>query len=289
MGKEKQPDSERAYVRESAPLSSLRDPNSFGAPPKHVDYYGTSADAPQSPVRHKTDVALGPRRRQEEEEEKKPQYPQVPYRVDTTGLRTENLPKPPVHRQVREGVVEASSPSYNRPAPTAPKAKPSLPPRLPPRQPSPSKASAPGAVSTGLSPLYPLSASNPPVPERSPVPSAPQGAIDSLSNAGINVPGFGIGAGRNHNTSRGKPIQSASASAASPISANVTELQSRLAKMSTNQSVSENPSNALKPRLPPKRAILQTNTGGAGDSNHTTAIGSSVANPPPIPVGTKPK
>lgn len=167
----------------SAPLSSLRDPSSFGAPPKHRAYYGTGADAridggiggssssgvvsrredskalsaplsrSEMPEQAQTREAEEQRAR---EEANLPLSPPKPYRVDTTGLSTSNLPKPPLFRgrPGQEQQLETQPPSLpliaraapptppQRPAHTkqqqqqqrSPTAKPSLPPRLPLRQ-----------------------------------------------------------------------------------------------------------------------------------------------------------
>ncbi|KAF2641906.1 hypothetical protein P280DRAFT_548517 [Massarina eburnea CBS 473.64] len=91
---------EDPHSHQSAPLSTLKDPASFGPPPKHIHYHGTAAvqgtARPTPPL---------PQRRVQEEDGRAPP-----------------LPKPPV---LRPGQA---------PSPAAAKPKPSLPPRLPPRQ-----------------------------------------------------------------------------------------------------------------------------------------------------------
>ena len=67
-----------------------------------------------------------------EQAARKPVPPPIPYRLDTTGLSTEALPKPPLRR------IEAVDPSVAhpslQPARPATKPRPSLPPQLPPRE-----------------------------------------------------------------------------------------------------------------------------------------------------------
>ncbi|KAJ5100040.1 hypothetical protein N7532_007041 [Penicillium argentinense] len=188
MGKGKDPDSDRSdHVAQ--PLSSLKDPSSFAPPPKHVNYHGAAATvqsrsqstsdqrgigAPlsQSQVDHQNaqqQEAIDA----EKEAVEKPKPPPVPYRVNTTGLSTNNLPPPPRRLDSpSSGSTSASASS---------KPKPSLPPRVPPRNPT--------------------HASNDDVPPPAYTPVAPspsqgyinQEATSRLSNAGVSVPALGIG------------------------------------------------------------------------------------------------
>lgn len=47
MGKSNNPQAESAHEHVSAPLSTLKDPSSFGPPPKHRDWYGDAAGPPR--------------------------------------------------------------------------------------------------------------------------------------------------------------------------------------------------------------------------------------------------
>ena len=69
-----------------------------------------------------------------EQAAQKPVPPPIPYRVNTTGLSTEALPKPPLRRI--EALDSSSAHSSLQPARPATKPRPSLPPQLPPREPT---------------------------------------------------------------------------------------------------------------------------------------------------------
>ncbi|KAJ5648866.1 uncharacterized protein N7484_002589 [Penicillium longicatenatum] len=186
MGKGKDPSSEKSE-HVSQPLSSLKDPASFAPPPKHINYHGAAAvneTIPDrrglgAPMSHEQIEEQNTRHRQmveaEEEEAQKPKSPPVPYRANTTGLSTTNLPPPPVRRLDSP----TSAPSVGA-KPTVVKPKPQLPPRLPPRNQS---------LSQNLSP---------PPPYAAVTPSPSQGYVNQeaasrLANAGVSVPEIGIG------------------------------------------------------------------------------------------------
>lgn len=146
------------------PITSLRDPSSFGPPPKHV---GSGPRSPTSTTpQHQSHAEQAHGVQQIEE----PHVEAKPYRVDTTGLSTSHLPPPPG----RKDNPLAPPPPLSKPKPNAP---PSLPPRLPARNGSTSPVQTQSPTSTGRqSPGY-----------------LNQGAISRLSAAGISVPGLGIG------------------------------------------------------------------------------------------------
>ncbi|KGO74864.1 hypothetical protein PITC_043650 [Penicillium italicum] len=209
MGKGNESNSNRSE-HASRPLSSLKDPSSFGPPPKHINYHGAAAVPNQTtPDRRGIGAPLSKdqinsqkaHRQQaaeiEEEQFQKPAPPPVPYRVDTSGLSTKNLP-PPVRR------LDSSSPtstsSISKPKPPKP------PPRLPARNGSPSSDSPPAYTSA---PVLSHDYIN-------------QDATSRLANAGISVPGFGIGQEKS----------------LSPARTPVNELQSRFSQMSTSGSPS---------------------------------------------------
>lgn len=178
MGKGKESTSSDRSEHVSQPLSSLKDPASFAPPPKNLNFPSRGAstnettpdrgdlDAPVVPNRSQQSISTQPEA--EAEVDQKPEQPSVPYRVDTTGLSTSNLPPPPVRR--------LNSPSA---APSASKPKPQLPPRLPPRNESPSHEPSPPPAYTPTAP--------------SPSPGYLQNATSRLTNAGVSVPALGIG------------------------------------------------------------------------------------------------
>ncbi|CEN62584.1 hypothetical protein ASPCAL09217 [Aspergillus calidoustus] len=228
MGKGKEKDDDREN-HVSRPLASLKDPSSFGPPPKHIKYHGAGALPNETtPDRSGWGAPLSQekinqqnRQRQEEEEEKKrkaeeaAKRPPVPYRANRTGIDTSNLPPPPVRR-----VPTGSSESV----PASPRPKPNVPPRVPPR----TNTSTPTAS---------YSPSPPPAYTPSPPAEQPQAAADGylnqaaasrLSQAGVSVPALGIG---------NKPSNPASPSTTGYVGqAPVNELQSRFSQLRTNSS-----------------------------------------------------
>lgn len=221
MGKGKDSSSD-ASEHVSQPLSSLKDPSSFGPPPKHIHYHGAAAlpnettpdrrglGAPLSQNQITEQNAHHQQAVQEEEEAaQKPPAPPIPYRVNTTGLSTNNLPPPPVRRL---DTPESGSPaSASAAAPASAKPRPQLPPRVPPRNATP--------VSHSPSPPPAYNATPPPASQG----YINQEATSRLANAGVSVPALGIG----------------EANASSPASsgaqgANINELQSRFSQMRTN-------------------------------------------------------
>ncbi|GAB7359828.1 hypothetical protein MBLNU230_g7359t1 [Neophaeotheca triangularis] len=242
--KQKDPDEERRASHQSRPLNALQDPDSFGPPPKHSAYYGPGASAASSPnqPRAATGGLGGPvpaRQQQHQQAEPEPPRQPEPYRRDTTGLSTANLPKPPVRRNVdsasppvparggpapppRQAANPAPPPRAGmQPPPAAGRAAPAPPPRLPPRQNE-----------------YPDEYTPPPPPTYNEALDAPQpaqnaghinqGAASRLSQAGVQVPGFGIGSS-NSNNNNSQQHQSAPQS-----NPQLGELQSRFSRMTTN-------------------------------------------------------
>lgn len=118
----------------SQPISSLKDPSSFGPPPRHVNYHGAAAVPNQTtpdrrgigaPLSQDQTTNQSTHYQQEEAEEEEPQRPApppVPYRANTTGLSTDHLPPPP---RRTDSASPASTNSFNKPKPPKP------PPRLP--------------------------------------------------------------------------------------------------------------------------------------------------------------
>jgi hypothetical protein len=246
MGKGKDPHAE-ANEHISRPLSTLKDPAAFGPPPKNVSYHGGAAlpnqitpdtrgwGAPLS-----KDEAYAKQKAEEEEAQReaeaaKPKGPPLPFRADTTGLSTANLPPPPGRKDGAGG----------RTLPPAAKPKPGLPPRLPPRQNS-NLTSSPPAYSA---------ATTEPDPHKG---ILNQGSLSRLSAAGVSVPEFGIGGkGR-------QPLPPPSATSPSRTSATslvnssqLNELQSRFSRLSSSTSSKpESPSEGTT--FAQKQAALKT-------------------------------
>lgn len=142
-------------------------------------------------------------------------YEPRPYQVNTTGLSTDNLPKPPGRRDGADG---RGPPSYNDATRTTTGQKalpPSLPPRLPPRG-----TSGEGEKNNG---------------------GLNEGAMTRLGAAGVSVPALGIGRGAaaSNASSPSPPPPAARASPSSGAGsgkwgAQVNELQGRFSKMKTS-------------------------------------------------------
>lgn len=230
-GKESHLDAARSH--QSAPLSSLTDPNSFAPPPKRLDYSANPAASRPAPSTTTESSGSAKQRllekqeaqRRAEEEVNRP--PPGPYRPDTTGLSTAHLPKPPAFRP------GAASPTTG----AAAKPKPSLPPRLPPRQNSNPDAYAP----------------EPPPTYGEATQAAPsggmlnQGALNRLGQAGVSVPGFGVGRTASppvpprQNSIPQIPARQEPTAPAGGHGAQLGELQSRFSKMSTGNTAAEPP------------------------------------------------
>ncbi|KAK5138522.1 hypothetical protein LTR08_000110 [Meristemomyces frigidus] len=284
-GKKKDPYEEQRN-HESTPLSSLRDPDQFGPPPKHSAYYGNGAASPSRTFEPSGGLGApvpAARPRQEEHVEEEPPRAPEPYRKDTSGLRTDNLPKPPVRRAMGEPMAPARTASPSLPPRTA---SPTLPPRqmppLPVRQ-----ASKPGP---GLPPRmteHPDEHTPPPPPPygeaTQPGPEAGlinQGAVNRLAQAGVSVPGFGIGT----------QVTTPQAQAR-PSAPQLSELQQRFSRMNSSGSpaspmqppvtVSPTAGKKAPPPPPPKKSVLQ-----AGSRPQSSGTGST---PPPLPLSSKPR
>ncbi|CRG89204.1 hypothetical protein PISL3812_06240 [Talaromyces islandicus] len=206
MGKGKDGNANDQTEHVSRPLASLKDPSSFGPPPKRN---GTSAVAsPGGPTTPPTTtkpslrglgaaVPVQQSSRQAEEPQDRPAPPPLPYRANRTGLETDHLPPPPVRNDANNSVAQPVS---------SPNTRPSLPPRLPARATGPQSASPPP----------------PPYSETDGAVHMNQGAVSRLGQAGVSVPGLGIGGmGNDH-----------SATAQTNLNKQVNELQSRLGSMS---------------------------------------------------------
>ena len=166
----------------------MKNPDAFGPPPRNVNYHGGAAvpnaitpdrrglGAPLSTAEIEAKAAEA--RREEEEAARKAAAPPVPYRVNTTGIDTRNLPKPPVKRLDPEGVLQTPNSASSKP-------KPSLPPRLPPRQNSRPSLHAPDPP-----PTYTAATQQQPPIQKD---DYNVGALSRLGKAGVSVPGLGIG------------------------------------------------------------------------------------------------
>lgn len=201
MGVSKDSTSDARTERVARPLSSLKDPASFGPPPKRVDRGAAAAVSDR-----RTSVGTPTSGSYTQPGKTTPEGgsqnastpPALPYRQNRTGLSTDHLPPPPTRSQ---------------------SVRPSVPPRLPAR--------------SGTSPAVSESSPSPPPPyTNSQEPSQlNQAAISRLSQAGVSVPALGI----SRTTSDAGPGNQVAASAKqlSAVDSQVNQLQSRFASMST--------------------------------------------------------
>ncbi|PNS18207.1 hypothetical protein CAC42_7576 [Sphaceloma murrayae] len=270
---------QKAASHQSAPLNSLRDPSEFAPPPKHVNYYGADAarasiSSPASPATSGPSTAVVPvdtrrydtdsgglggalsqdtastwqqRAQQEQAQAEAPKPPPGPYRKDTTGLRTDHLPPPPVRRGT--GVASPPSSATSRPqiaykpslpspassSPAKPKGPPSLPPRLPPRQ-----SAEPNEYTPPPPPAYNEATSQPPTPavaqppQSFPAPSSNistnASSLHRLAGAGISVPSLGV----SRSAASPPPPQSSSPASRFNQGGGLSELQNRFNKLNTS-------------------------------------------------------
>ena len=235
MGRGKKSDNEAAKDHVSQPLSSLKDPKSFGPPPKSLTYTGGDTSTPTATVQD----GVPQERTTVSEPELEPAPPAGPYRVDTTGLSTKNLPKPPVRRLNNETPSSPARVSASSKPDTKP--KPTLPPRLPPRQAATIPSSPP--------PSYGIATQSDPPKEQ----YLNQGALNRLTKAGVSVPGLGIGTTG--------PTTSSSQSSSSGIK----DLQPRF-----SQPTSASPSTPNRTTLAQKQEALKTAPSLYRDSSSVT-------------------
>ena len=296
---------------QSAPLTSLKDPASFAPPPKHSGWYDANG-SPSSPAGSSASggglgsVVRAPARRQTEEQQvvqqeaERPKPPPGPYRADTTGLSTANLPKPPVRRA--EGASPVPPPRSAASPPVAvrqaqpPATQRAPPPTLPPRM-----NEHPDEFTPPPPPTYQEATVQPAAPARpaAQTQSAPQNgptingvSVGRLAQAGVNVPALGIGG---NNTSQATPPQSPSVQG---HPSQLSELQQRFSRMGTGAAATGQASppptptsaNAAAaaaqkkppPPPPPKKA-------GLGGNRPGSAEGEPAGAPPPLPLGSKPR
>ncbi|KIV82284.1 hypothetical protein PV11_04405 [Exophiala sideris] len=247
MGKGKDSSKSEASEHVSRPLATLKDPSLFGPPPKNVNYHGGAALPNEitphtgglgAPVR--LDQTMSANRatesptREEVVEEQRPAGPPLPYRADRTGLRTDHLPPPPIHREVERnsGGVETQPP---RP-------KPGLPPRLPSRQNTMPSPSPPPVVSSpppqAAPPAYEAVVTRQPSHQASTNYGINQGAVNRLANAGVSVPALGIGSNNASNPWQNEQSRTNVAKSPSPqpqpATSQLSEIQARFARMNSN-------------------------------------------------------
>jgi hypothetical protein len=231
VGKGKKPGDSSGSEHVSRPLASLKDPSSFGPPPKNVNYHGGAA-LPNEITPHRGGIGAPLTQEQissasravqpEEAAEPARPVPALPYRANTTGLATDHFAPPPVRRDHPPAEpVQASTP------------KPGLPPRLPARQ------NTNESVTANPPPSYDAVAA--PAPRSTTGTNLNRSAVNRLGNAGIDVPGLGIGrndfgaTASQDNPWKGEHSQNQTQTTGNTMS----ELQSRFSRMNSSESASQ--------------------------------------------------
>lgn len=179
-------------------------------------------------------------KRAAEDEAQKPKPPSVPYRADTTGLATQNLPKPPARRLDHN--EQASPVSAN----STTKPKPTLPPRLPPRQATlTQEPSSPPPTYRNATQQQATSGGQP-----------TREALNRLGSAGVSVPGLNIGSNQGSTTEKQDAVGKGSASTPADQKPTLSELHSRFSGLSVKSPPPGSPSHGTT--LAQKQAALKT-------------------------------
>jgi hypothetical protein len=246
MGKKTDPNKqEEQHV--ARPLTSLKDPALFGPPPKHINYHGGAAlpneitpqtegwGAPLRPDQiSSANRAVSGATEEETEEQRRPPGPPLPYRADRTGLKTDHLPPPPIHRDLNR------SPEAAEPGPARP--QPRVPPRLPSRQPTVSTPTPPPVVNSPPPPAYETIPAAQPAAPSSTSYGVNQAAVNRLGRAGVSVPALGIGSEQPSNPWRNEQSQISQPTSPptnpQPATNQLSELQARFARMSPSAGAS---------------------------------------------------
>lgn len=161
----------------SAPLSTLKDPTTFGPPPKRLDVHGEEAyEATRTPAQRA--IAEAPslpttssRPQQQKhiaEPEEYAEEQEEAHHVDRRAMSTSNMPKPPRRTDAPQSAAPTRADG------------PKLPPRLPPRQNSHPDTHAPDPPPTYHSAIQEDAG------------MLNKGSLNRLGKAGVSVPGFDI-------------------------------------------------------------------------------------------------
>jgi hypothetical protein len=191
----------------SAPLSTLKDPASFGPPPRHVAVGG--AQAPTASSSGRASVRTTPTPRQTTE----PQW-QAPAAAEDAQLQTPSTRRVPIQSPQQTGTIASTRPT--------PAARPAPPPRpsLPPRQ-----NSRPDLHTPEPPPSYNASVQEPGEQDG----YVNQASVGRLGRAGVNMSAF---------STTGQGTEASASTGAQGHPGQMSELQARFSKLkpSTSQS-----------------------------------------------------
>ncbi|KAI1819323.1 hypothetical protein F4861DRAFT_544032 [Xylaria intraflava] len=267
----------------AAPRSSLRDPASFGPPPKHVAAHKpVAAQTASSQATAAAPVTAGaepPYHAQQPQHAEEPLAEPRPYQVDRTGLSTSHYPPPPARPSAHSPGPTATTTTTKAAAAAKSKVPPSLPPRLPTR--SENSIRSPGSTNSQAVNRGYLN----------------QGAINNLGAAGISVPGLGIGDHRTpspHPTPGTRPPPRLTGSPAqAPGHSQVDDLQTRFGHMSASPFPSEGgggtTGNTQQHLVPSAFGSKKPPPPPAPKKPAVFRMGENTDAPPPVPLATRPK
>ncbi|KAK6505933.1 hypothetical protein TWF506_010863 [Arthrobotrys conoides] len=195
----------------SRPLTSLKDPYSFGAPPKR-DPKAPLPPPTQGPVLGGGLTLVGPEPVVQEEEVPQPRG----FQANTTGLSASGLPAPP--KRVFGTTPGLPPPLSGRPTPPLPSRR--EPPPLPGRQPT-------NSIRTHDKPPSSLTVTS------SGATTSHLSASERLGRAGVSVPSLGIGTGLPSLPARNVPTPP-SGGISKPPTTSIGELPSRISGPNTS-------------------------------------------------------
>lgn len=200
-------DKQNTSSHATRPISELRDPSSFGPPPKRKPNVPLPPPPPSSAAAPQTDTPSTPIQQHDQQVVGVSEIQPKPWKIDSTGLSTSHLPPPPSRRDGADANRRSTPPPlpYSAALKPSPGGPPSLPPRLPPRTPSTASASSPQPPAS-QQPGY-----------------VNQAAVNRIGQAGITVPALGIG---KRPTVPVQPIETHGTSSASTSSSQAPPLPS---------------------------------------------------------------
>ncbi|KAH8673910.1 hypothetical protein BX600DRAFT_509134 [Xylariales sp. PMI_506] len=267
----------------SRPLTELRDPASFGAPPKRTTGFSSPTSAihntSNSPISSSRTPTGGNQHHPQQQEGVAAAIPAPPktWKIDTTGLSTAHLPPPPGRKDGADGrtpPVQPPQAQTHQPVPGR-GPPPSLPPRLPPR----SGSASPARISS------PNGSPNRPAPHSNLI---NQDAVSRLGASGISVPGLGIGKPATTPSTPPPPYTAGRTTANSQTqqfgSDRRTDIvgSSVVASSQSTSAVANDLASVLekkkKPPAPPPKKPGLAQTSGPGSQP-----------PPPVPTATRPQ
>ncbi|EPS40438.1 hypothetical protein H072_5731 [Dactylellina haptotyla CBS 200.50] len=228
------PDQDRENVT-ARPLTALKDPYSFGAPPKRDPKAPLPPPSQRSVLGGENQSSPVPEQTPPEAQEEETPQPRG-FQINTTGLSTRGLPAPP--KRTIGSTSVPSSPSASRPTPPLPSR--TQPPPLPGRHTSSSTSSQETSNSFANVNSHGIAPST-------------AAASTRLAQAGITVPGLNIGSQSPALPSRSKPMPppprgpSQDDTSPPPPAYSISELSNRFSSKRPSSSPSTKETGAANP------------------------------------------